>query len=180
MQLNSNIARKFPYYQTGLLSSALPQLDEDILLIIGMHQPVMAKHIAAQLSIKHKHTYSRRDINSRLFKSLTNFLIQDEYFRWSLRYEGTEHPGQEEDPEKENYIEDWDAVNLDSTTRIKYSNGEELTIKFTKLPNLKSNGPQADVTYVYYKSPLAYAILTKKIGDICYLPGGQCKVLKIN
>ena len=175
MQLNS----PFPYYQTILLSSDLTELDEEILVAIGVYQPIMAKHIASQLSIKHKSTYSRKDINSRLFKTLSSYLIQDEYFRWSLRYEDMEYTDQKEDPEEGQYLEDDDAVNLDSTVKIMDFNGKELKIKFTKVGGSHSNGPQAGITYLYYKSPLALALQTKKVGDICFLPGGQYEVLEV-
>ena len=180
MQLNSTIAHAFPYYQTVFLSSALTELEEEILLTIGVYQPIAARHIVSQLALKHKFLYSRRDINSRLYKTLSKYLIQDEYFRWSLRYEGSEYSSQQEDPEKGQYTEDDDVVNLDSTTKIKYSDGKELTVKFKKAISSKSNGPQADVTYLYYKSPLALALLTKKAGDVCHLAGGICEVLEVD
>jgi hypothetical protein len=180
MQLNSIMAQAFPYYQPVQLSSVLTELDEEILVIIGVYQPITARHIASQLSVKHKSIYSRREINSRLFTTLSNYLTQDEYFRWSLRLVGLAYPDQEEDPEKDQYINDWNVVNLDSTTKIKYSNGKKLKVKFTKVSNPKLNGPLPDVTYVYYKSPLAWALLTKKEGDVCFLPGGECKVLEID
>jgi hypothetical protein len=194
MQLNTNIAQAYPYYQTVLLSSALTELDEEILVTIGVYQPIMTKHIAAQLASKNKLSYSRKDINSRLFKTLSNYLVQDEYFRWSLRYEHVEYPSQEEDPEKGQYIDDDEVANLDSTikikysntkikfpnTKVKYSNGKKLTIKFKKVNSSKSNGPLAGITYIYYKSPLALALLKKKAGDVCYLPGGLCEVLEVD
>jgi transcription elongation GreA/GreB family factor len=96
-----------------------------------------------------------------------------------LRYEGSEYSSQEEDPEARQYVEDEDVVNLDSTTKIKYSNGKELTVKFKKVFSSKSNGPQDGVTYIYYKSPLALALLTKKVGDVCPLAAGACEVLEI-
>jgi hypothetical protein len=181
MQLNSNTAHAFPYYQTVSFGSDLTEYDEEILEVITEHlpKPIMAKRIASRLSIKNKSTYSRRDINRRLFKTLSKYVTQDEYFRWSLRYRGLEYPPQE-DPEKEQYVEDDDVVNLDSTTKIKYFNGKELKIKFTKINSSRSNGPQADITYVYYKLPLAQALLTKRAGDVCYFPGGQCEVLEFD
>jgi len=178
MQLNSNIVHTFPY-QSVSLSSALTELDKEILLILALHQPIMAKHIASQLSINRKSTYSRRDINSRLFKGLSIYVIQDAYFRWSLRHDEV-YIGQEEDPEMGQYIEDSNVVTLDSTIRIKDYNGKELMIKFTKDASSKSNGPQADITYTYFKSPLALALMTKKAGDVCYVPGGQCVILEID
>jgi len=170
----------FPYYQSVLLSSDLTELDEEILVIIGVYQPITARHIASQLALKRKLSYTRKDINSRLFKILSNYLIQDEYFRWSLRYEDMEYPGLEEYPENEQYTEASDVVNLDSTTKIKYFNGKELKVKFTKINSSKSSGPQADIFYIYYKSPLAMALLTSKVGDICFFRGGRCEVLEID
>jgi hypothetical protein len=181
MQLMStNRAHAFPYYQSVLLSSDLTELDEEILVAIGVYQPITARHIASQLALKHKISYSRKDINSRLFKTLSKYLVQDEYFRWSLRYEDTEYPGREEDPEKDNYSEDQDAVNLDSTTKVKYFNGKILKIKFTKINSSKSTGPQADIFYIYYKSPLALALLTKKVGNNCVFHGGFCEILEVD
>jgi len=179
MQLASNIAHVSPYYSTVVLGSALTELDDDILEIISVHQPIMTRHIASLLSGRHQSYYSRRDINSRLFKTLSNHLIQDDYFRWSLRHGGMEYLGQEEDPEKGQYTEDKNAVNLDSTVKIKYSNGKESMISFTKASGSISNNP-TDISYVYYKSPGALALLTKKVGDICHLPFGQCEVLEID
>ncbi|HEY5826218.1 MAG TPA: hypothetical protein VIT44_17730 [Cyclobacteriaceae bacterium] len=176
----SNRAHAYPYYQSALLSSDLTELDEEILAIISVYQPISAKHIASQLSVKHKFPYSRRDVNSRLFKTLSTYLTQDDYFRWSLQLEGLLYPDQEEDPEKEHYTEDLNVVNLDSTTKIKYFNGKVLKIKFTKVNSSKSNGPQVDIFYIYYKSPLAQALLTKKAGDICFFLGGRCEVLEID
>jgi hypothetical protein len=180
MQAMSNRAQAFPYYQSVLLGSDLTELDEEILVVIGVYQPLTARHIASQLALKHKIFYSRKDINSRLFKSLSKYLIQVEYFRWALRYEDTEYPGREEDPEKDHYSVDQDAVNLDSTTKIKYFNGKILKIKFTKVNSSKSTGPQADIFYMYYKSPLAQALLTMKAGDLCFLRGGFCEVLEVD
>src|SRR3954449_13032232 len=101
--MSTNRANVFPYYQSVLLNSDLTELDEEILVIIGVYQPITARHIASQLALKHKLSFSRKDVNSRLFKTLCKYLIQDEYFRWSLRYEGIEYTGREEDPEKEQY-----------------------------------------------------------------------------
>ncbi|HEY5826217.1 MAG TPA: hypothetical protein VIT44_17725 [Cyclobacteriaceae bacterium] len=175
------MAQAFPYYQTVLLSSALTELDEEILVTIGVYQPISTRHIALQLSTKNKSIYSRRDINSRLYKILSKYLTQDEYFRWSLRYEGMMYPDQGEDPEKaQYYIEGRGVVNLDSITKIKYFNGKELKIKFTKVDSPKSNGPEADITYLYHKSPLAVALLTKKVGDVFHLAGGLCEVVEVD
>ena len=182
MQLASNTAHAFPYYQTVLLGSDLTEYDQQILEIITEYlpRPITAKRIASLLSARHKFTYSRRDINRRLFRALSNYVIQDEYFRWSLRYDGIEYPFQQEDPEKEQYVEDDDVVNLDSTVKIMYSDRKELKIKFTKLNSSRSNGPQADITYVYYRLPLAQALLTKKANDVFYFSGLRCEVLEVD
>ena len=96
MQLNTQIAtigHTFPHYRATKeveLDSDLTEFDEEILEIISVHQPIMAKYIASQLALTHRFTYSISEIESRLFKALSNYVIQDKYFRWLLRYEGME------------------------------------------------------------------------------------------
>ena len=176
----SNNANVYPYYQSVLLRPDLTELDEEILMIVSVYQPITARYIALQLFAKYKFTYTRRNINNRLYKTLSKYVTQDEYFRWSLRYDGTAYRDQEEDPELGQYTEDLDVVNLDSTVKIKYVSERELKIKFTKIISSKSAGPQPDIFYIYYKSPLALALRNKKKGDVCTFHGGRCEILEID
>ena len=94
MQLNSQIApigHAVHYYQASKeveLDSSLTEFDEDILEVISVHQPIMARYIASHLTLRHKFLYKIGDINSRLTKTLSNYLTRDKYFRWSLRHAG--------------------------------------------------------------------------------------------
>jgi len=96
MQLNTQIAtmgHTLPHYRATQeieLDSDLTEFDEEILEIISVHQPIMTKYIASQLALTHRFTYSISEIDSRLFTALFNYVIQDKYFRWALRYEGME------------------------------------------------------------------------------------------
>jgi hypothetical protein len=85
MQHDSPIAYAFPQYQKIEFRSALSQFNTEILKIVETHQPIMAKHIASLLSVKHKFTFNRKEITSQLFKFLSNRVMHDQHFRWSLR-----------------------------------------------------------------------------------------------
>src|SRR6188768_1777901 len=92
----ANAGNAFPYYgviKEVKLDSVLTEFDEEILEVISVYQPIMTKHIASQLALNYKFTYSIKEINSRLVEALSKYLTHDEFFRWSLRYEGMGSPG---------------------------------------------------------------------------------------
>ena len=148
-----------------------------ILDIISQEQPVKAGYIAGILKSKYKIDSTRTDINSKLYGPLGHDVIRNEFFQWSLWKDESSHPPRYVQPEE---FDEQDAINLDSTVKVRYPNGQEILIGFSLYETLRFTPQRSDITYIYCKSPIARALLGKKTGLTASVRGFTFTILQVD
>jgi len=148
-----------------------------ILDIVSQEQPVRARYIADILKSKYKIDISRTDVNSRLYGALGRDVIRNEFFQWSIWKGETSKPPRYVRPEEH---DDQDAINLDSTVKVRYPNGQEVLVGFSLYESLRFAPQKNDITYIYCKSPIARALLGKKAGLAGSVRGFSFQILQVD